>query len=231
VEYLTGNSGTLVRRITGPATGPSGPEALAVDANSNIAVAQASGSILYFNGAANGNAVPTRTISGSATGLGTVYQVALSGGGQIAALNQSSTGVQIVTFSAGANGNVAPAVSVPLGDGALGMTTDSAGDIYLTTAMVTTSVNGVFTSSTPIIEEFAPGATTPMRTITPPNDEVLMFGIQVDSSGNMYTVCVDLQFTTVTVQKFPAGATGAAGPVATMSAPEFNSTDGSLAVH
>lgn len=230
VEYLTGSSGTLVRRISGPATALAGPAALAVDANSNIAVGQASQSILYFNAAANGNVAPVRTISGSATGLGTVGQLEL-GAGQITALNYGSGSSQVVTFAAGANGNVAPAVLMSSIDGVLGMTADSAGDLYVTSTVATSLPSGAFASFTPSILEFAPGATVPMRMIAPPNDEVLMFGIQVDSSGNVYTVCVNLQWDTVTVQKFAAGATGGVSPVATLSAPEFNGTDGSLAVH
>jgi hypothetical protein len=238
VEFAADAKGfaTAIRKLSGTATGLSSPAVLAVDGAGNLAVglSSRSPSIEFFGSNSKGNTAPTRTIAGSATALGlAVQQLSLAASGQLTALVMNRGRFQMATFAAGSSGNVASAIIRPFGPGmaALGVTTDKASNIYVTSTLLTTQDNR--TRFAPMIQQFAAGETTPTRTIAPPNDPGRMAGIQVDQTGNLYVVCGDLQASGLEIQQFTPSAVDATSPTARILALGLNgaNTDGSLAIY
>jgi hypothetical protein len=134
-----------IRTIGGSATTITGVGSisLAVDSGNNIyvssgiTVADTPESILIFNSSANGNVPPTSTIGGPLTTINFIQGLAVDGAGNIYVSNvpSDSPNADILVFSAGSTGNVAPirTISGPattmssIGNLAL----DSAGNIYV----------------------------------------------------------------------------------------------------
>ncbi len=241
----TGGAATPARTISGSSTGlvasaslvSSSNYPIGVDTKGDIAVAMNGAgldAIEYFSSTANGNIAPSATITIPAAFAGTITRVAVSSSGVISALNleSGSKGYQLLTFAAGASGTTTPTLvaSFPANTLADGLMVDGSGNLYVASTAVT-SVNGVLTGLVPTIQEFAPGATTATKTISPANDPVRMFGMQLDSSGNLYVLCEDLSLTNVSVQSFAASASGSSTPLATISSAAFAGSDGSLALH
>ncbi len=247
VEYGAGTAGAAspTRTIAGTTTGLAASAVLVsssnypigVDTKGDIAVAMTGAgldAIEYFSSTATGNVAPTATITIPAAFAGTITRVAVSPSGAISALNleSGSKGYQVLTFAAGANGTTTPTVvaSFPANTLADGLFADGSGNLYVASTAVT-SVNGVLTGLAPTIQEFAPGATTATKTISPTNDPVRMFGMQLDSSGNLFVLCEDISQTTVSVQSFSAGASGSSSPLSMISFTGLVGSDGSLALH
>lgn len=247
VEYGAGTGGAAIpsRTIAGSATGlvastvlvSSSNYPLGVDTKGNIAVAMNGAgldAIEYFSSTATGNVAPTATITVPAAFAGTITRVVVSPSGAISVLNQEpgSKGYQVLTFAAGANGTTTPTVvaSFPATTLADGLFADGSGNLYVASTAVT-SVGGVLTGLAPTIQEFAPGATTATKTITPTNDPVRMFGMQLDSSGNLFVLCEDLSLANLSVQSFASGASGSSSPASTISFVGLLGSDGSLALH
>jgi len=106
--YAAGANGDSppIQTIAGPNTGLDGPRGIAVDAGSNIYVANYVGdSVTVFAAGANGNVAPIQTISGSSTGLRNPNAVALDSDRRIYVVNSLAS---VTVYAAGANGNVAP---------------------------------------------------------------------------------------------------------------------------
>jgi len=132
-----------IRIISGSATTIVGLGAvpIAVDSADNIYISTADlgepDSILIFNSSASGNVPPTSTIGGPATTINAIQGLALDSAGNIYVSNvpSDSPNEDILVFSAGSTGNVAPIRTISgsattmssIGDLAL----DSAGNIYV----------------------------------------------------------------------------------------------------
>jgi hypothetical protein len=245
VEFGSGNGGaaTPIRRISGSATGLVASSSLTATSSYPIAV-NSSGAIAVglnvpgaevielFNAGANGNVAPSATIPIPSANAGTIVHIALSPSGAVSILSQGLKNYQLLTFPAGSNGATTPTVVATFAANTLadGLLADASGNLYVASTLVT-SVNGYLTSYAPTIQEFAAGATTATKSIAPANDAVRMFGLQLDSSGNLYVFCQDLSGTNDTIQVFSASATGAASPTATISSSAFTGLDGSIAVY
>lgn len=100
--------------IGGPATTINSVRGLALDSAGNIYVSNlpsdpnALQDILEFSAGSTGNIAPTRTISGSATTISAVGNLALDSAGNIYVLN----GLDLLKFAPSATGNVAPIATI-----------------------------------------------------------------------------------------------------------------------
>ena len=115
VLSTTGSSASLLANISGPATGLSNPTGIAVDSTGNMYVGaydptMRTGRILVFAPGANGDASPVRTIVGSKTQLGPIQGIRVDKAGTVYVTAASVPGLpqHILTFAAGASGDVAP---------------------------------------------------------------------------------------------------------------------------
>jgi hypothetical protein len=167
-----GSGATPTRVISGSATTiiGLGPVPIAVDSADNIYISSSDtlspNSILIFNSSANGNVAPTSTIGGPATTINSIQGLAVDSAGNIYVSNVPSdpSALQdILVFSAGSTGNVAPIRTISgsattiIGVGGLAL--DSAGNIYALDALN--------------LLKFSPNATgnvAPIATITPAVD-------------------------------------------------------------
>jgi len=161
-------SATPTRVIEGGATTITGlfPVPIAVDSADNLYVSSADplepNSILIFDSSADGNVPPTRTIGGPATTINSIQGLAVDSAGNIyvsSSGNGETGSPEILVFSTGSTGNVAPIRTISgsattldaIGDLAL----DSAGNIYV--------LNGLNLLK---IGPNATGNVAPMATIT-----------------------------------------------------------------
>src|ERR1019366_862470 len=74
----------------------------------NIATNTGVDSVTVFAANASGNAIPTTTISGAATGLSNPNGIALDDKGNIYVTN----GTSVTVYAAGSSGNVAPTATI-----------------------------------------------------------------------------------------------------------------------
>jgi hypothetical protein len=157
---------TPIREIVGQKTGMQIVNSIALDANGRVSVQDFRGAhqpnlILTFASTANGNVAPRSSLGGYKTQLGgDKYRAYGYGGirydsqGRLVACSDYHGVPQLITFAAGARGNVAPAntLSVP---GCYGIALDSSDNVYVS-----------FTNS---ILEYAAGSVgsaKPVRTIS-----------------------------------------------------------------
>jgi hypothetical protein len=139
-----------IKVIAGDATNISFPGQIAVDSAGNIYVAN-SPVVLIFDAASKGNAAPTGSLDGSETTIQGVAGVAVDSAGNIYVANTvSGNGLpDILEFSAGSTGNVAPIRTISglatMMTGIGNLSLDSDGNIYV--------LNG------DNILKFAPGST------------------------------------------------------------------------
>jgi hypothetical protein len=166
IRVIGGNATTIVGLGAIP---------IAVDSADNIYISTAdlgSDSILIFNSSANGNVPPTSTIGGPATTINGIEGLALDSAGNIYVSNipSDNPNEEILEFSAGSTGNVAPirTISGPATTmSAVGnLALDSAGNIYVLNSLS--------------LLKFAPNATgnvAPIATIT--TSTSLIFDISI----------------------------------------------------
>jgi sugar lactone lactonase YvrE len=120
--YLAGSSGDAkpFTRIAGSATGLNDPQGLTVDAGDNLLAVNTFGeSVTTYPLPAigpntNPNVTPTRTISGSSTGLSFPDGIDIDSSGRIYVANQFDN--DITSYPATASGNVAPLVTIAGGN-------------------------------------------------------------------------------------------------------------------
>jgi hypothetical protein len=232
--YAAGASGTAaaLQTILGSATLGQGtftsPNYLAVDSAGLLYVFDGGTSISVFAAGANGPATPIRQIVGALTQLTSgpgSTGIAVDQSGYIYVGDpapSSSLTDDILVFSPGATGNVAPARVLNVG-GSLaaieGLDVDAAGNLYVAAAGA--------------IGVFAPGATgrdQPVRTIqlpftltNPPTSGVTPNSIRVDAAGNIYAKCT-LYPPTIAYTAVPAIASfgaGAMSPIAPLDPYDF----------
>jgi NHL repeat len=174
------------------------------------AVNQTGNSITVYASGATGNAKPIRDISGSKTGLGGPYGVAVDGNGNTYATNVQDGGTTdvITVYTAGATGDVAPIRSI-IGAPyhyAKGAAIDPVnGDLYVAKA----NSSAVF-----IYAPSANGNVAPIGIIQGSQtglDEP--YGVALDASGNVYVANAGNSSVTI----FAAGTTGNVAPTRTIS--------------
>ncbi len=185
---------------------------LAIDGTGNLYTAATEGttgtSLVEFPAGSQNNAQPTRSIPFNATtGLTTVSSLSATTTGELYASN-SAGGVDL--FSATATGAVAPSSSVSITSDAGPQATavDPAGNLYVATAAPLNNI-----AIAPIVV-FAPGATTPARSIggaltllavTTPK------ALATDTAGNLYVANVVSGVSSILV--FEPTATGNTPPM------------------
>ncbi len=246
--YAAGATGaaTPTRTLPGGSTTMIGAvQGLAASAAGEIFVSEDSGGVAAFSATANGSVAPSRYILGAVQmggGLSTLISandVAADSSDNLYIANEGAPGLMpVAVFAPTATGNVAPART--LGGAATtislvsGMTTDSAGNLYIAGGTVAFSgTTAVYTGS---ILEFASGATgnaAPMRTITGASTTLgRLGGIKLDAAGNIYVVSVPSTGSTPTVLKFASTATGNVAPTSSFTSPAWTLPDNgySLAV-
>ena len=243
-SYAAGGIGDVAPKtiIKGPNTRLGGPTAIATDAQGNIYVTTAGAdrskdSILVFSSGASGNANPARIITGAATRVRYPHGVAVNAKGYIYVTTQQDTGndsgVEVLIFAPGANGNIAPITRID-GDCDPRIWTpgpiarDADGRIYV----ASTDLHGqkIAVLKDDYIENpaFAGSVVPPSQCGNVGVAAISGWGspidgpyaLAVDPAGNMYIADPEQN----TIQMFPAGANGTMRP-----SPKFNGDTGIIA--
>ena len=236
-SYTAGSNGNVHPKtvIKGPNAKLDGSTAIATDAQGNIYVTTAGAdrnkdSILVFSAGSSGNASPARVVSGAATRVRYPQGVAVNEKGYIYVTTQQDTGnesgVEVLIFAPGANGNIAPVTRI---DGDCDPRIWTAGPIALDADgrlyVATTELKGrkiVVLKDAYIENPSFPGSAVPpsecgnvgVADISgwgSPIDGP--YALAVDPAGNMYIADPAQN----SIQMFPAGANGTLKPVAKFS--------------
>ena len=209
----TGNAAP-VQTIGGSATLLDYANAIAIDANQNIYVANEGisggpSSINVYAAGSNGNVAPVRMIAGANTGINDPNGIAVDPSGKIYVTNEFAHSVTV--FGAGANGNATPLqtivghnthVNMPTG-----ITLDSSLNVYVNEFKV-----GQMTVFAPGVN----GNVKPLWRLYGVNSKLHKpRGIALDSTGRVYVA--NLKTSTITV--YAAGASGNTKPVQTIGGP------------
>jgi sugar lactone lactonase YvrE len=209
-EFAPGASGNAapVATISGPATGLSGANGLAVSSSRVVyttdTAAQGQGSILEYSPAGGqGNQAPLTTISGPATGLTSPEGITLDSKGDIWVTNEDSNTVE--EFAAFASGNAAPIATLAGASTHLSVPVhlafDAAGHLWVTdfgSAAVTEYPLG------------AHGNVAPLATIpSNPGFENVTFGIAFDPLGVLHVGGQTSVFSFSPPSLTPSGVLGA----------------------
>ena len=238
VEYAAGATGSPapIRSLpSNSTTGVTAVDGLVTSTSGEIFVGEDYGGIQAFSATATGSVPPSRRIlgayenGGGLSTIGVANSVAVDTSNNLYVVNQGYIGGQpLLVFGPAATGNVAPLYSI--GGSLTGLTvatavtTDSSGNIYVTTG----------SSSGGIILEFAASAkgnVAPIRTISGASTQLhSLGGIKVDSIGNIYVVSTTPGLNTSlspTILKFSPTASGDIAPVSTFSSAAWTNPDNS----
>jgi sugar lactone lactonase YvrE len=214
--FPAGSSGNAapVQTIGGSATLLAYANAIAVDANQNIYIANegisgSDSSVNVYAAGANGNVAPIRMIVGANTGLNDPNGIAVDPSGKIYVTNEFAHSVTV--YAAGANGNATPVQTIAGHNTRINMPTgialDSSLNVYVNEFKV-----GEMTV-------FAPGANgnvNPLWRLYGTDSKLHKpRGIALDSTGRVYVA--NLKTSTITV--YAAGASGDTKPVQTIGGP------------
>jgi hypothetical protein len=174
------------------------------------------GEILVYAAGSTGAATPTRIITGSVypapTTFGVPNFIDINSAGTLAVLSYAGNGYSVATMPSNSTGAVTP-TTVILGGvtqltGALGVTIDQLGKVYVTNFFGTGSVLTFAAGAT--------GDTAPTTVITTGGAEP--YGIAVDASGNIFTILdVPSLTSAATLAVYAPGASGAATPIRTIA--------------
>ena len=217
-EYARGDSGDAipVATISGPATGLSQPDGLAVSRTGELFVSNgAVNSVTEYAPGATGNATPVATIAGPATGLSDPSGVAVDPSGDLYVANDQLR--TVTEYAPGATGNATPIATISgPATGLLspqGLALNAAGDLLVANY----GANSV--------TEYGPGATgntAPIARISGAATGLSSpFGVAVNAAGQVLVT----NAATNTLDEFSAGATGNTAPIATISGPGTGLTD------
>ena len=183
-----------------------------------------------------GSTTPVQVITGALTQLVEVDGIAVSSQGEIFVTNGIVGLGSVLVFSAGANGNTAPARTifgingnVPFYDPS-GIALDAAGDLFVSSYVTpATSI-----ASPAIIYVFAPGASgfpVPAKTIAGPATGLNGVGcLRFDAAGNLFVLIISPVSSTAgttyqpSVAVFAPSASGNAAPLSSFSSPAWTST-------
>lgn len=232
--YAAGASGSATPTRSLTLSSVNAPISMTVDASSNLYTVDSAGLINVYSPTASGSATPTRQISGSSTAIGTLSGIAVDSSGAIYVSEVSPTGGStVLTFAAGASGNIAPTRSFTLPGTSvvpLGIALDSSNNIYVT-------VDGTSTPYTSSIYEYAAGAGTgaaPTRTISGSATEMTTDGaLRVDSAGNIYVAVQNPSGAgyAYSLMEFSSSASGNVSPKAAMTSTAWTNGISQIAIH
>ncbi len=190
--------------------------ALAIDSTGNLYVALPQ--VIYvYSSTATGTVAPLRTITGAATLIGTVTQMAFDSTGNLyVATSGSYPASQVIEFPATANGNAAPTVITAPTYFPTGVALDAANNIYISQGNPACTGCGSYSAA---IVEFPKGSVagaTPTRTITGTNLDVTLYAeaLFVDAAENVFLEALNNANEDILV--YSASATGNVAPASTM---------------
>jgi 6-phosphogluconolactonase (cycloisomerase 2 family) len=199
--------------ISGSSTQLTSPQYLTVDvANDRLYVANlGASSVLVFEAAStkNGNVAPSRSISGSNTGLASPVDVQLDSSRNLLYV---ADGAQVLVFGSASTvtGNVAPVRTISVGFSIAAMLVDSPGD-RLFLANGTSNAVDVYDSASTLNNTVSPnrilsGSQTQLSTPS---------GLQIDNTGRL--VVSDFGSAAITIYANAATVNGNVSPSATIS--------------
>ncbi len=206
--------------IAGDSTGLTYSPGIALDSSRNLyAVGYESGvgyGVNVYPAGSNGNVPPSASIVGANTGLDGPAGIALDSGGSLYVANSyggPTGGGSVTIYSAGSNGDAAPATTITSSftgiDGASGIAVDSAGKIYV--ANESGGPGGL--GSVTIYPASSYGAGPPIATIAGNNTGLNNpLEIAVESNGNIFVLNSDYSITV-----YQAGSSGDVTPKATFN--------------
>jgi len=207
------------RFIRGANTLLASPSGVAVNAAGETFIANSStGSITVYSLGANGNATPIRIISGVLTLLDNPQGAALDAAGNLYVANAGAITSSITVYAPGAGGapgtpatNVAPIRTISGSgtglDNPIGVGLDTAGNLYVANAGITTSSITVYA---PAANDNVP----PSNTITGTSTGLASpQGVVLDPTGRLYVA----NKTTPSITVYTPGAMGNAIPIRTIT--------------
>jgi hypothetical protein len=214
-ENASAASGNVVPNatISGSSTQLTSPQYLAVDAaNDRLYIAnQGASSVLVYEGAStkNGNIAPSRTISGSNTGLASPVDVQLDTSRDLLYV---ADGAQVLVFATAStvNGNIAPARTIAVGFSIAALLVDSSGD-RLFLANGTSNAIDVYDAASTLnntvsANRIISGSQTQLSTPS---------GLQIDNTGRL--VVSNFGSAAITMYASAATANGNISPSATIN--------------
>lgn len=208
--------------ITGDSTLLQYPSDIAIGSDGKIYVADTAGEIFVYAADANGNVAPIATISGATTTLVSPSSLALDSSDNIYVIdNDAASAPSIIKFTAGSNGDVAPATII----------TDSTATLTVPYCVRLDSDNNIWVSDDNVnaVYEFpadAAGSTAPTTVL---NNAALVtpLWIAFDDNDNLYVLAGS---SGGIVYQFAVGATGNDAPITALDASSAG-TIGGLAVY
>jgi hypothetical protein len=171
-------------------------------------------SVTVYPASASGNATPTATLAGTTAATIETEFVAVDNNGYIFATNQGpmpgatyspTTSGYVSIYAPNSNGNAAPVAYIPNLGRPEGIWFDAKGNLYV--------------MQIDRITEYAPnanglgGPAVPYNTIMGSNTGLdVCYGLELDTSANIYTACTNTAVAGDYIATFPAGSTGNATP-------------------